>query len=272
MKICKKFVALGVLGAVVVAGMASTGAWSYVRTGYNSASRTVKNSVPIEWEIKRARDMISNLEPEIAKNLEVVTREEVELENLKEEIDTKNDLLAKSRTDIMRLRGDLETGAVRFVYAGQSYSQDQVKSDLENRFKQFKVYEATTNKLSQVLSAREKNLDAARRKLSEMQSAKRELEVEIENLRARLTMVEVAQTSSPVSLDDSQLSNTKQLLDDIRTRIDVAEKMTSSAGALQGNIPLEETTSPDLLDEIADYFGDAAESQDSEVLFSNQEL
>jgi hypothetical protein len=82
------------------------------------------------------------------------------------------------------------------------------------------------------------------------------LEVEIENLQARLTMVEVAQTSNPVTLDDSQLSGTRQLLDDIRTRIDVAEKMVASEGALDGSIPLDEEANPELLDEIADYFGE----------------
>jgi hypothetical protein len=89
-----------------------------------------------------------------------------------------------------------------------------------------------------------------------MLSAKRQLEVEVENLQARLTMVEVAQTASPVSIDDSQLSSTRQLLDEIRTRIDVAEKLASSEGALEGSIPLDEAASDDLLGEIADYFGD----------------
>ncbi len=167
--------------------------------------------------------MIEDLKPEIARNLQVVAREEVGVQRLASEIKAKEEQLAKSRSDIMRLlKGDLESGSVRFVYAGAaSYSVNQVKEDLSNRFKQFQVHEQTTSKLNQVLSAREKNLDAARRKLDSMLAAKRELEVEVENLQARMTMVEVAQTSSPVALDDSHLSSTRQLLDDIRTRIDV---------------------------------------------------
>ncbi|MCR9291501.1 MAG: hypothetical protein NXI32_02200 [bacterium] len=253
---CKKFLMLGMLGAIGVAGLAGTGTLSYLKTGYRTASESVRSSVPIEWEIKRARQMISDLKPEIAKNLQVVAREEVGVQRLQEEIQVKEELLAKSRNDILRLKGDLEKGGVRFVYAGRSYSEEQVRDDLANRFKQFQVHEATTNKLNQVLTAREKNLDAARRKLDEMLAAKRELEVEVENLQARLTMVEVAQTSNPVTLDDSQLSSTRQLLDDIRTRIDVAEKMVASEGALEGAIPLDESTNPELLDEIADYFGE----------------
>lgn len=262
---CKKLVLMGILGLVGAITVASTGAWSYVKTGYNSASESVRGSVPIEWEIKRARQMIADLSPEITKNLQVVAREEVGVERLAAEIGKKQDLLAKSRDDIMRLKGDLQSGSVRFVYAGRSYTENQVREDLANRFKQFQVHEQTTDKLSQVLMAREKNLDAAKRKLDGMLAAKRELEVEIENLQARMTMVEVANTTSPVSLDDSQLSNTRELLDSIRTRIDVAERLTTSEGALDGTIQLDESTSPELLDEIADYFGEGRAEVESLV-------
>lgn len=261
----KKIVLVGVLGGLGAIAAAGTGAWSYVRTGVHTASENVRDNVPIEWEIKRARQMIGDLKPEIARNLQVVAREEVAVKRLAEEIGAKETLLAKSRGEIMRLKGDLQSGSVHYVYAGRTYSEDQVREDLSNRFKQFQVHEQTTNKLSQILSAREKNLDAARRKLDSMLAAKRELEVEIENLQARLTMVEVAQTSHPVALDDSQLSNTRKLLDDIRTRIDVAERLVASEGALDGAIQLEESTSPDLLEEIADYFGEGRTEVESLV-------
>ncbi len=55
------------------------------------------------------------------------------------------------------------------------------------------------------------------------------------------------------------------MLDDIRGRIDVAEKLAASEGALEGSIPLEETTSPDLLNEIADYFGEGRAEVESLV-------
>lgn len=252
----KKIAMFGVLGAVGLAALVGTGTWSYVRTGVHTASESVRDNVPIEWEIKRARQMIQDLKPEIAKNLQVVAREEVAVKNLAEEIDAKEELLAKGRNDIMRLKGDLESGSVHFVYAGRSYSEDQVREDLSNRFKQFQIHEQTTEKLQQVLTAREKNLDAARRKLDGMLAAKRELEIEIENIQARLTMVQVAQTSSPVALDDGQLSSTRQLLDEIRTRIDVAERMVASEGVLEGAIPLDEPSSSDLLNDITNYFGE----------------
>ncbi len=256
----KKLAMVGILGSLGAVTILGTGAWSYVKTGAHTASQSMRDSVPIEWEIKRARDMISDLKPEIQRNAEIVAREEVAVKRLNQEIDNKETLLSKGRNDIMRLKGDLEsasrTGPVHFTYAGRKYSESQVREDLSNRFKQFQVHEQTTEKLKNVLTARERNLDASRRKLEGMLAAKRELEVEIENIQARLTLVEVAQTTSAVALDDSRLSSTRKLLDQIATRIDVAERMIASEGALQGAIDLDETTSPELIDQISDYFGD----------------
>ncbi len=267
---CKKLVfwgLAGLLGTVMVAG---TGAWSYVKTGYRTASESVRNSVPVQFEIKRAKEMIKDLKPEIQHNMQIVAREEVEVQRLGQEIQSKEERLAKSRDEIMRLKDDLESGSVRFVYAGRSYSQDQVKEDLAHRFDQFKVFEKTTEALNKSLHARERNLDAARRKLDGMLSAKRELEVQVEELQARLTMVEAAQTHTSVNLDDSQLNAARQLLDEIRTRIDVEERVNASQGALEGTIQLDEPTNPELLDDIADYFGEGR--AEVETLVSSQGL
>ncbi len=255
----KKLAMVGILGAVGAGTVAGTGAWSYLKTGVHTAHDSFRDSVPIEWEIKRAREMITDLEPEIRKNVKVVAHEEVAVKRLGEEIGNKEVLLSKGRNDILRLKEDLASGAhggkVHFTYAGRKYTESQVREDLDNRFKQFQVHELTTEKLKQVMAAREKNLDASRRKLEGMLTAKRELEVEIENIQARLTLVEVAQTNSPIALDEGQLSSTKKLLDEIRTRIDVAEQMVASEGSLQGTIDLDEKTTVDLLDEISSYFG-----------------
>ena len=54
--------------------------------------------------------------------------------------------------------------------------------------------------------------------------AKRQLEVDVENLEARLKMVEVAQTASNYQFDDSQLGRVKELIGDLRSRLSVEEK------------------------------------------------
>ena len=69
-------------------------------------------------------------------------------------------------------------------------------------------------------------------------------------------MVEVAQTTSDFNFDDSHLARTKELISEIQTRIDVAEKLVNSEGYFQDEIPLDtEPESGDVAQEIAEYFG-----------------
>jgi chromosome segregation ATPase len=215
---------------------------------------SLKDQIPIEVEIKRARELIGDLKPEIASNLKMIAREEVELIKLQREVAAKQASVTKSKDSILKLKEDLQSG-VRFVtYQGKKYSIDQVRQDLSDRFKHHQTLEATSEKLLKILDARERNLVAARRKLDEMLSAKRELEVQVENLQARLTMVQVAQTGSKFAFDESALGQVRQSLDEIATRIDVAEKLANGLEQI-GSVPVEPTAnSEDLIEKISDYF------------------
>lgn len=247
-----------VLGGLIAGGMAvflaGTSAYSYLRTGVRTIQQGIQDKIPIEIEIKRARDLISNLKPEIAQNLQCIAREEVEVSRLQKELDHKQLSLDKARKDILRMKNDVADEPAKLVYAGRHYTLTEVRDDLNNRFKQFQTQEATADKLEKILAAREKNLDAARRKLDEMLAAKRQLEIEVENLQARLTMVQVAETSSGLNLSDNRLCQTRRLLDDIASRIEVAERIVDSEGSLEGAIPIDEVAPADIVDQISRYF------------------
>ena len=104
-----------------------------------------------------------------------------------------------------------------------------------------------------------------------MLGAKRQLEVEVENLQARLGALRVAQTSSQLNLDDSQLSRTRELLDEIATRIDVEEETMHVDAEYFGEIDLDQPSEEDLLNDITSYFdGSQQESTSSGALVSVQ--
>jgi DNA repair exonuclease SbcCD ATPase subunit len=245
-------------GAVLLLGLFfGRDAFSYVSTGWGQMHQAVHDSVPIKFQIDRARKMIKDLDPEIRRNMQLIAKEEVEVDKLTRQVDKAEKDLVRSREEIQRLNADLKRGDSNFVYAGRTYSEKQVKSDLENRFTRYQTSEATAEKLDKILAARQKGLIAAREKLEAMLSAKRQLEVEVENLEARLKMVEVAQTTSDFNFDDSRLSRTKELITDIQTRIDVAEKMVGAEGTFHDEIPLSvetEDDSSDITERVTRYF------------------
>ena len=183
--------------------------------------------------------MIKDLDPEIHRNMHLIAKEEVEVKHLRDQMAGAEVQLAKNRSDIERLTTDVQRGESNFVYCSKTYTKKQVENDLTRRFEQYKVKEATLEKLTQVLAAREQGLEAGREKLKAMQAAKGQLEVDVANLDARLEMVKVAQSTSEFNFDDSRLSRTKDLVKDISTRIDVAEKLVSADTSAVGQIKLD---------------------------------
>ena len=238
--------------------------FSYAKTSLGWVRQGVRDAVPVEFEIGRARQMIKDLDPEIHKNMHLIAREEVDVKHLAEQLATAETQLAKNRSDIERLNTDLKRGESTFVYAGKSYSSQQVETDLGRRFEQFKVKEATLGKLRQVLSARQRGLEAGREKLKAMQAAKGQLEVDVANLEARLEMVKVAQSTSEFNFDDSRLSRTKDLVKDIGARIDVAEKLVNAETTYPGEIDLDEAPANNISEQVTKYF-EASQKADESV-------
>ncbi len=213
--------------------------FSYVVTSAGRVHRSVKESVPVTFELERARKMIASLEPEISTHKREIAREELDLKKLEERIAADRDDVAGLWRDVQRLRDDLSRGDSNFVYAGRSYTPKQVENDLSNRFERYQTRETTLQNLEKILTARRRGLEAAQEKLKAMIAAKRQLEVEVENLEARLKMVEVAKAASDFHIDDSQLSRTRQLLNDIKTRIEVDAHLVNADDVLVDEIPLE---------------------------------
>ena len=256
----KKMIVTG--GAIALLSSITVGGplLSYAKCGIQWIRGAATDSVPLEWELKRARQMIVDLKPEIEVNAKRIAHEKIQVARLEKQLTESDVRLAKAQSDIERLTADLQNESQSYTYGNRTYTSTQVKDDLGNRFKRFKTRQATAMKLQQMLSARQSSLKTAHERMDAMLSAKRQLEVEVENLQARLGALRVAQTTSELNLDDSQLSQTRGLLDDIATRIDVEEETMEVGSTYFGEIDLDEPNDENLLDEIANYFGDNNES------------
>ena len=227
---------------------------SYVSTSYHRVTGAVHDSVPVEFQIDRAKQMVRDLDPEIRRSMHVIAKEEVALEQLNQQIDVNQGKADKDKKDILHLQADLGKNQGVYQYANHSYTSDEVKQDLSRRFSRFKVADDTLASMKQMRDARQKNLDAAQQKLAAMVNARRKLEVDVQNLEAKKKLVEVAQASSEYIFDDSQLARAKELITDIRTRLDVAAKLANADVDVPVEIPLDEATPTDITDQVTEYF------------------
>ncbi len=252
----RKTIYLGAAALVLMGFLFGRDAISYVTTGAGWVKDSVRDTVPVEFEIERARNMLTSLEPEIRNNMHVIAHREVEVERLENQVGKLTSRQHRDRNELVRLKQDIEHGDTVFVYAGRRYTDEQVRADLGQRLSRLKTTDATLSSLTKVLDARKRTLDAARQKLEQMLAAKRQLVVDIQNLEAQHELVNVAQAASEFQFDDSRLSRTKDLVDSIRTRLDVAERMLDVEITLHDQIPLDEDSHADVVEQVAHYINE----------------
>src|SRR6187399_3226647 len=168
----KKGFVLGAAALLLLGLLFGREGFSHVKTSLGWVRQSVRESVPVDFEISRARQMIKDLDPEIHRNMHLIAKEEVDVKHLRDQLSEADKQLVKNRSDIERLTRDLKDGDRHYVYCGKSYTSKQVETDLSRRFEQYKVKEVTLNKLTPVLSARERGLEAGREKVKAMKAAK----------------------------------------------------------------------------------------------------
>ncbi len=257
---CRKFV--GTIAMVALAAaIVGRGGWSYFKTGWGQVVDAAGAAVPLEFEIARARTMLGDLVPEVKKNLVAIAEAEAGLERLDAEIAALETRQTKDKAEITRLSRDVESGRAHFRYAGREYTALQVRDDLSRRFDRHRTADETLENLRKIREARTKSLTAARDKMSGMIATKRQLEVELEQLDSRLKMVQAADTSNRLCLDDGRLSRTKRLLQDLESRLKASERLVALEETPGECIPLEAEESGDVVRRIAEYFARPAATQ-----------
>lgn len=260
-----KFVGMTAIGVLLAMGAIGRSGWSYVKTSYNGVAEAVHDKVPLDFEIRRARTMLNDLIPEVRKNMVAIAQEEAAIEQLNTEITRLEKARDKDAADIIRLKNDLaSTGKKPLTYAGKTYTVEAVRTDLQRRFERRKTGDETLENLRKMHSAREQSLRAAHDKMNGMIAAKKQLEVEIEQLDSRLKMVEAAQTTSNLCLDEGRLSQTKQLIASLKARLDVNERLVNAEIKPFDEIPVSAVASQDIVEQVTAYF-DAPKPAKTEV-------
>jgi chromosome segregation ATPase len=239
-------------GSAAVLGLVFVGrdAMSYLRTSAGYVTDAVKETVPIQFQLDRARGMIQDLVPEVRRNMHVIAKEEVEVQRLDEQIAETRTRLAKEKEQQLRLAADLDAAKGELTYGNRKYTVEEVKADLASRLDRYKTGEATLDSLVKIRDARQRSLAAARNKLEGMLASRRQLQVKVENLEARLQMVAAAQTTSNYQFDDSRLGRVKELVANLDNRLEVTEKLVNAEVYYHDEIPVDKATPENIVEQV----------------------
>lgn len=203
---------------------------SYLSTAGRMVTDEVRTKVPLEFELERANTMITGLLPDIRQNMMVIAEEEVGVEHLRREVAKAEADLGGEREEILTLRNDLDNGNGEFLVATQPATPKQVREELTRRFNRYQTADATIDAKRQLLKARENSLTAARHQLDTMLNTKRDLEVEVENLKARLRGYQNQSVANRIEFDDTKVAHCQELVEGLRIRFEVADRLLNATG------------------------------------------
>lgn len=255
----------GLVGLALAAGglylAFGTHAPSYVRTAFHKVRDHAKDSVPIQFDIDRAKEEIAGLEPAILKNREDLARAEVEVESLQKEIAAVEKNLATEKAQMVTVRDKLAKGDLRLASnSSVRLTEEEVKSDLAGRMDHYNNVKLILEAKQTTLKAQEQSVQGFRQKLSEMANQKRALAARVEQIQAKLKAIEATQTKNEYNFDDSALSHAKETVNDLEKRLAVKSRVAE----MEGRYPADNLTpiidGRDVLKEFDSQFGTPADA------------
>ncbi len=251
-----------VLGVLLVGGWlwAKTDVWSYAKTAWREGRAFVKKQVPLDFEIKRARDLIASLNQEEDKLISVMAKQMVAIEGLEDEIRRDRALLDRQRDEIQSKNEQLKTTTVVLVSDGIEFSRDVFAISLDRQFQNYQANESAAGHKANTLDYHKQSLAAAKEQLETTRSKKHELQARLNLAEVELRNVQAAQarSRSVVKFDDSQLAKVKELVDDIEKSIREQKyelKLRDGQGTATAAPSTPRRSSSELAKDIDSHFG-----------------
>jgi hypothetical protein len=246
---------LVVAGILIVGGLLfGKDVLSYVTSSAKSVRTAVKDAVPIEFELRRAKDLLEEIIPEMHANIRLIAQEEVEVAALKTDIAKSQVAMDEEKAKIARLRNSLDIQQASYSFGDKEYSRNYVKEDLTNRFERYKESEDVLAGKQRLLMTRQKSLESAVSMLDKTRSRKSLLENKIESLTSQYRLVKAASIGTNIQVDNSKLSQTEKLIAQIQKRLDVAERVLAHESQFIQEIPVDAVPEEDLLTQVDEYF------------------
>ena len=254
----KKWIKRGIVGVVlfvIVGGLLfGTDLYSYVRSSAKMTQDKVKDAVPIEFELRRAQDLLEEILPEIHANIELIAKEEVEIAALKREIQESETAIAQQKQRVEKLRNTLEKEQSSYTFGNRKYSRQEVADELAAQFENYKEAELVFASKKKLFDTREKSLRAAVGLLEKTKSQKRILASRIESLEGQYRLLKASAVGTGIHVDNSKLAQTEKLLGQIKKRLDVAERVLSHESKFVQTIPIDQISADQLITQVDEYF------------------
>jgi DNA repair exonuclease SbcCD ATPase subunit len=223
---------------------------SYIRSSCHSMQVSIKDNIPVEFQLRRARDLLDGVGPELHANVRRVAEQEVEIASLKGDLDQSRQSLAVEKHRIQMLRDCLNTSQTSYTFDGIDFTRQQVEHDLGRQFAHFREAEAALKARTQLLESRQQSLAAAMEAMESAKAQKATLEAQVEGLEAQYRLVQAASAGTKFQLDGGRLAQAQNVVDDIRKQLAVTEHVLAHEAKFTRPIPVDAIDEKDLLQQV----------------------
>ncbi|MCC6783481.1 MAG: hypothetical protein IT457_11630 [Planctomycetes bacterium] len=251
-----KLLKWAVIGTVAVGGagyvLFGTHVGSYLGTAATSLREGVAESIPIDFELKRAQNLIREIEPQLHDARRELAQSEVDLQAVQEDVGRLEKEVGVGERKLRAVSASMTGTSSGFQFA--SHERSRVEIDLERTFEAYKNHVALLDGKKKLIARQERAVAAARLRLDAVRAEKARLEEMVASLSTQKRQLDaLAASSKTIELDDTALGRAREVLDSVKNRLDVAQRMLEDEifAAPEGT-----TASRDIVGEITRYFGE----------------
>ncbi len=229
---------------------------SYVSSAARSVQSSVTDAVPMEFQLRRAKDLLDDIIPEMHANIRAIAQQEVEIDQLKEDIAQSQTAVHEQVAQVEKLRDTLSGSEASFTFGQINYTREQVKDDLADRLETVKESELVLAGKQRLLENREQSLGAAMNALDRAKEQKSLLESQIASLEGQYKLLQTASVGSSIQVDNSKLAQTERLIAQIKTQLDVSQRVLAHEAKFADPIQVP-ASEQDVMAEANDFLASA---------------
>ncbi|MBL8755803.1 MAG: hypothetical protein JNK15_21075 [Planctomycetes bacterium] len=250
------------LGGVVLGGAGflffGTAFPSYLGTMASTVREGVVGQIPIDLELKRAENLIRQIDPQIDTCKRDLARAEVDLEELQGSVVRLEKVVDAEEKKLKvgaRLLGGSGHNDGEVALAADFGARRRVSSDLERTKDSFVNNVAILKTKRTLIERQTRAVDAAKQRLDAVRAERIALEDQVQSLKTQQLQIEaLAAHSTRFDLDSTALSQAKEVIANVKKRLDVSQRMLENDISFHGDPVASATDERDVLREIEQLF------------------
>lgn len=222
----KKILIGGGIIALVGFILFGANAIGHVQHGVSWIRGQVNDSVPVEYELERARSLIDETAPQIRECKRVIAEKQVDIKSLTTSVLKLED---SHTLNIRRLKGYQErlgTKQVSYRVGSRNVARSSMEAAASRMLTRVRAEQEMLASKQERLVALSKGLSFAQTALENLLTTRTALESKVDVLETKLRQTEAMQAATVnIELDDSTLAQANEILEACEKRLSVAQQL-----------------------------------------------